>query len=1129
VMRTGLSRRRGASGTKCAAWAVLVLAAWASACAAAPKKNPNLDKYYNANALCRQGLFPLAIKDYEAFLRANPKHEKVPKAQWGLAICYYSVGEMAKAAGLFAKIAGNAQVPDQDQLHNLWGSCLVELGKSDEAVKAFEWTVKNGKKPKRKADALAGLTQAQFTLKNWAAAVQAGDALIKLAPGTPYIDTVRYQGAVARINLKKHAEAVAAFGGLIAASKDAELVHESTYQAAECLVVLKKLPDAIKMYESAALAKKGKFSELAHFNLGMLQFQTGEYEATIKTLRSFLNKYRESELVDEATLFMGRGYLESKKHREAISIFDGILRGLKGPRKKPRKKPRRGVPMALAISDSSVGARATLWIVRAYARGGQHQTARKLLEPVVGNYRNDPVSAELYYELAKADMETGLFATAAKNFAASAKGKDPLPMESLRLQAFCHYRAGNFHGSLPLCEAFLTKYPDSGYKAEVLFVKGEDLLAAKRLADAIPIFESALAAKLEPAKAKQSQLRIAQAYYHQKMWAKCIAALQPLLAMYPPDEDAGKKPRKPPRKKPSSPAEKLYDQIWFMAGDCCFRLEQWLGAISALEAFVQQQPNQPNVHKARYNLSLAYQKVEKPAGAIAALTPFLHVQKSEKAGEEALRVRALLDLGRLQYEAEDYKKAEASLRRVAGNPDAIYYLAWIAKKQGKDADAVKYFGEMAKHGGHSFGTDSALQRAVLQYRRGKYVEAEATLTALGKTLQRGPKAKDAHRIDQTFYLGLCQARLSKYDQAVRSFNEVVRRAPDSKRAPTALYWQAWCQKQRKSLQQAEPLYVAFGAKYPTHKLMSAVTFELAELRFHQRQQREKLMKTKVKGRPKRPPKTARQSYADIAESLKSLLAKDSKTPATGELRNRALYLLGWCLFKEDQMGPAAQAFETMIAAEEAAAKADKKYKISELVASACFQAGEARRRLKEFGPSKELFAKAARLRGGVGAGDRDDVLLRLAQLQAINSQWRESRQTAESLIKSFPESKLKYEAYFSVGWAWENEKKYHQAMGYYRKVIDANVKDHLSARAQFQIAECYFSQSQYDSAISEFNLVITKYGFDQWSSVAMLGMGRCFKAQGKKIQARSYFDDVILKYPKTTAAELAAKLIKTTQ
>lgn len=175
-----------------AAAAVMVLA-WT--CRTGLGADPTLDKYYNANALCRRGLFPLAIKDYESFLAKNPTHPKAPKARWGLAICYYGTGRMDKAADLFAKLAGSGHVADQEQLHNLWGSSLVELGKHAEAVKAFEWTVKNAKTPARKADALAGLTQAHSLLKDWAAAVRASDELVKLAPASPHADLARYQAA----------------------------------------------------------------------------------------------------------------------------------------------------------------------------------------------------------------------------------------------------------------------------------------------------------------------------------------------------------------------------------------------------------------------------------------------------------------------------------------------------------------------------------------------------------------------------------------------------------------------------------------------------------------------------------------------------------------------------------------------------------------------------------------------------------------------------------------------------------------------------------------------------------------------------------------------------------------------
>jgi TolA-binding protein len=1108
----------------CVVAVAIALGALARPCPAAANADPALDRYYNGNALCKRGLYPLAVKEYEAFLAANPAHEKVPNAQWGLALCHYGMGTMDKAAALFERLAGNARVTDQDQLHNLWGSSLVVLGKQAEAIKAFEWTLKNSKEQARKADALAGLTQAHSLLEDWPAVVRTSEDLIQLAPDSPYADLVRYQGAVARMNLKQYAEAAEAFERLAASSTDAELVHQSVYQKAECLVKLDKPAEAIKQYELAATGKPGKSSEAAHFNLGLLQFRTGDYTRAIATLKGFAQKYPESARADEASLLLGRAYLEAQNYREAAAVFEGLLGGVKSEEPTPTKKKAKQPPVKPSVTgDSSVRGQVLLWLARTHARQGQYQAVQELLAPVVADYRQNAVSAELYYELATAQMQIGQYAAAAGNFAESEKGQDPLPAESLRLRAFCLYRSGDGRTSLPLCDAFLAKYPDSPHKAEVLFIKGENLMALGRLLEAIPAFQAVLAAGPEEARAKLSHLRIAQAYYHQKMWAECVASLAPILKEDPPVEPhaAALKPRKGGEKKPATPDDTLYHQVWFMAGECYFCLQQWPKAVEALNAFLARHPDQPNADKARYNLALAYQKVAKPAEAIAALQPFLRMSKNQDAEAEALRVRAMLDLGRLQYETGDYRSAGTTLNRIAENPDAVYYLGWIAMKQNDPATALRHFGAVAKLRDHPFATDAALQQSVLEYRAGNYAEAEKTLTTLAATFPRNAMTADC--IDTIFYLGLCRARQKKYDDAIKDFTEVIRRAGESPRAPEALYWQAWCETQRGNPRQAESLYTAFLSKYPADRLLPAATLDLAELRFHRQPQNPE------PGKAKAGPRAAEADYASIAEALRPLLAEDSKTPATGELRSRALYLLGWCLFRQGEMGPAAKTFETLVAAEEAAAKTDPAYRTGPLVASACFQAGEARRNLKEFGPAKELFEKAARLRGAVATADQDDMLLRLAQLEAINGQWRESLQTAQTLLKSFPESQLRYEALFAIGWAYENQKQYGPALEHYRKVTAANARDDLSARAQFQIGECCFAQGQYDGAIAEFNLVLTKYASDQWKSLALLAMGRSLKAQGKTMQARAYFDDVVLKYPNTTAAELAEKLLGSMQ
>ena len=69
--------------TKWALGFVAVAAGWV--CLAGPPPAARaadavLDKYFNANALCRRGLYPLAAKEYEAFLSASRTHAKAPQA-----------------------------------------------------------------------------------------------------------------------------------------------------------------------------------------------------------------------------------------------------------------------------------------------------------------------------------------------------------------------------------------------------------------------------------------------------------------------------------------------------------------------------------------------------------------------------------------------------------------------------------------------------------------------------------------------------------------------------------------------------------------------------------------------------------------------------------------------------------------------------------------------------------------------------------------------------------------------------------------------------------------------------------------------------------------------------------------
>ncbi len=1029
--------------------------------------DPALIPYYNGNALCKRHLYTAAIAQYEAFLEASPEHAKAPLAKWGLAIATYSRfynydaagrakhrADAQKAAALFAELAQKPAVKDQELLHNFWGACLLGLDDFAKAEKAFAWTAKNGKDPAQKLDATAGLAQALYLQDKWARVVEVTDALLKAAPDSSHAPEARYQGAVARRWLERYDEADAILTKLLKETADPSLKHRSTYFLAECRWSTKKLADAAALYEAAAKTDRGIFSEHAHLTLGITQFRLKAYDKAVAELTEFVAKHPKSGSLPRANLYLGRAYLEAKDHAKAEAALEPLLeaKGVAGP--------------------------ATLWLARTYARQNKHADVEALLTPAVTALAKDPVLRDLQYELAMAQMGQDKFKAAAAAYGAARAGADDaLATEALRLQAFCLHRDTQYAESLKLCDAFVAAHPKHPEAGQILFIKAENMTFLGTPDAALPVYEKVLAANPDHRRGRIALFRMAQTHYAKQNWQACLEKLGPLL--------------KGPQ------ADAVFDQIWYMAGACHFRLDAWDQAVPALEKFVGEKPRQPNVDTAMYNLSLAYQHQKQPAKAAAILGRLVETFPKSRHTQEAL-----IELGRLQYEAKEYAAAKETLLKVGadGPPAAQYYLGWIALTEKNDTEAAARFAAMAGHPKHPFAADAALQHAILLIRAGEHEEADTILTGLLANYPAYAKKDQA-----VYYKGLALARQKLYAKAVPQFVTVLTTYPKSEKADKALYWQAWCRRSAGEADAAAKLYASFLATFPKSALAGDVTVELSELEF-ERQQKLPVVKPEAKA-------AAKKTYTQIATRLAALLGPKTDAVPDSPLRNRALYVLGWCRFRLAEHGKAAVTFETLLAS---------KHK-NTFVPSALFQAGEARMKLREHGPALEHFTKA------VAAGKtavHEAALLRRAQCEALNEKWEGSQASAELFLETYPKSKYLTDAQFSLGWALENQGEHAKAIPVYRKVTARRQVDEISARCQFQIGECLFVTEQYDAAIPELVIVETRYGFPKWTSKAVLELGRVLEAQGKKKEAAERYREVKKRFPKTAAADVAENLLK---
>ena len=204
---------------------------------------------------------------------------------------------------------------------------------------------------------------------------------------------------------------------------------------------------------------------------------------------------------------------------------------------------------------------------------------------------------------------------------------------------------------------------------------------------------------------------------------------------------------------------------------------------------------------------------------------------------------------------------------------------------------------------------------------------------------------------------------------------------------------------------------------------------------------------------------------------------------------------------------------------------------SPLVAEARYRAGECLMQQGGPGPKREHWQKAVEylapfrdqppLQNVPGVSDR--ALLRLGHAYAHLGQWDQSRQTLETLLQRFPQSPWVHEARYGIGWAWQNQKQYDQAVSAYTQVTNATVSE-VAAKAQLQIGLCRLEQKRYAEAANHLLVVPFTYDYPDLSALALCEASRVFVEMKQPQQAAKLLERVLKDHPNSRWAELARRI-----
>jgi TolA-binding protein len=283
-------------------------------------------------------------------------------------------------------------------------------------------------------------------------------------------------------------------------------------------------------------------------------------------------------------------------------------------------------------------------------------------------------------------------------------------------------------------------------------------------------------------------------------------------------------------------------------------------------------------------------------------------------------------------------------------------------------------------------------------------------------------------------------------------------------------------------QKARSLYQALIAGFPELPIALEARFELAELH------------------------AERDEFDPAVKLLTETIDKEPPPELTSKVRLR----LGACLAAQKKPEQALAQFD--------AVSADPK---NSLAPQAICRAGDC---LIAMGKPEDAAKRLARFRDEgpfqnvPGVSDR--ALVRLGHALAQAKQWDASRQAYEACAGRFGNSPWAHEARYGIGWAWQNQKQYDQAVNVYTQVASATATD-LAAKAQLQIGLCRLEQKRYAEALSALLLVPHMYDYPELSAVALCEAARCLVEMKQTDQAVKLLERVVKDHPDSDWAKVA--------
>jgi len=689
----------------------------------------------------------------------------------------------------------------------------------------------------------------------------------------------------------------------------------------------------------------------------------------------------------------------------------------------------------------------SLFVAQKAFEDGFYEVSLGLLERFARNYPNSPRIMEVKLLIGQCYFYQNRFLDALKRFEELLNQPSAKNVRDAALYwiAEVHFKGANYGKAASYYRTLINDFPSSSYIVHAYYSLGWCLFEDAQFRDAMEYFGIVEERFAREPQARDASLKILECLYRLKDYTALKGRLKKYMQTY--EKDALVAP-----------------YLYFYMAEADYYLDNFSAAADSYAKVISWRHEKLNTLALLGSAwsQLKLRKYKEAQETLASIDASLLVQEN--------RVSYLLAKAIAAFQASKLDESKALYEEViAANPHPQVLLqAYLGK-----ADALYNIAEYAQ--------------AIAVYR---------------EALEKVPLENVSQDLKDKLYYGLAWAFLKEgeFKEAIESFRKVVRGSEDKTFKVAALCQIGDAYQDSGDYRKAQEVYDSILRDYPDSLYGDYVQYQIgltlfktsdynaAIMAFHKLEENfphSKLYDDAVYV-------TGLSFFqAEDYNASRETFEKFNKDLKDSPLRAQAVYLLGTSLYNLGKYQEAIEVFRDISRVYSSDTELSQKaeYEIAD-----CYY---------QMGNEKEAVARFKMLRSKYpDSGLTPEIMWWLGEYYYRQADQATARRYFLSLIQDFSKSNLVPDAYYVLGSLAAEESKFEEAIGYFRKAIEAGRSD-LAGQASVAIADIYVRQQNEQAAVETYQDVIRQY--PHLAHLAYPKLADIYRQQGRHREAADFY------------------------